>query len=161
MEREQQPCLFCGGSHPPGDHRACDGRQGRMEASLPLPHFVPETHARTTDPDTSLAAALAVDATEMQQRVYAIHQEHPEGLTDEELLLHYGRRYTLAGRSQESHMSPRKRRSDLATARILVDSGLRRPLVSGRNGVVWRIATPEERRRYAEETSRDALAVTT
>ena len=138
-----QPCLFCGGDASEPNHRArCDGRQGRAEADATAwPRFEPYTHARTSDPETSRAAADAIaDATEVQRRVYAIHRQHPEGLTDEQLLTHYTAAHGVAGRSLESKSSPRKRRSDLTNAGVLIDSGARRPLVSGRNGVVWIVA---------------------
>ena len=130
-------CLFCGSEMIDPDHLAhCDGRQGRIEALVKLPTFDPYEHARTSDPDTSTAAALMVDATEVQRRVYLIFREHPDGLTDEALVGLYAKQYPVA-RSLESRSSPRKRRSDLARAGILVDSGNRRLLTSGRYGVVW------------------------
>lgn len=104
--------------------------------------FEPHAHARTSDPETSHEAAALVNASEMQQRVLAIYRDHPNGLTDEELVAIYAQRFSTGGRSLESRSSPRKRRSDLANANLLVDSGQRRPLASGRNGVVWRVADP-------------------
>jgi len=103
--------------------------------------FDPWSHARRTDPDTSLEAAFRIeDASEMEQRVYTIHLIYrPEGLTDETFLDHYGEIYGLNGRTGESKSSPRKRRSDLTRKGILVDSGERRTLRSGRPGVVWKI----------------------
>jgi len=132
------PCLFCGGDRSAADHaRRCDGRQGVVDAAA----FDPIAHTRRTDPDTSAAAAWAItDATEVQRRVLAIHKTHPAGLTDEELIAAYTRTYAPSARSLESRSSPRKRRSDLAHAGVLVDSGERRPLTSGRNGVVWKVA---------------------
>lgn len=89
---------------------------------------------RHSDPDTSLAAAERLEFTEVQARVLAIHKAHPErGLTDEELL----RLYTDAYVTAES--SPRKRRCDLARLGLIVDSGERRLLISGRRGIVWRL----------------------
>lgn len=141
---EFQVCLFCSGNAAEPDHGSrCDGRQGRLEAAEPAEGavgYAPYAHARTSDPDTSLAAALAVEASEVQQRVYALHRQHPEGLTDEELLHWYASAHLVPGRSLESKSSPRKRRSDLTNAGLLVDSGARRPLSSGRRGVVWVLA---------------------
>lgn len=136
------PCLFCGGDARAPDHaRRCDGRQGRVEAAFAFDGdpFDPVEHARTTDPDTSKAAACEVqDATEVQLRVIALHRQHPSGLTDEELVALYAREYPQP-RSLESQASPRKRRSDLARAGVLADSGDRRPLASGRHGIVWKL----------------------
>ena len=140
-----QRCLFCSGDASAPDHgKQCCGRQGQIEAdaaaAADLPTFEPFEHARTSDPETSLAAARMVDASEVQQRVFAIFRAHADdGLTDEELLALYAREWPSA-RSLESRSSPRKRRSDLARAGILVDTGNRRQLSSGRNGVVWSLA---------------------
>jgi hypothetical protein len=150
-----QTCLFCGGDASEPDHGLhCDGRQGAVEAAYVDPAdrdrwqaatpppitsvpYVAYREVRTTDPDTSAAAAasIAAEATEVQRRVYAIHAAHPDGLTDEELLTVY-----LAIHGPAAESSPRKRRCDLAHAGLIVDSGDRRPLISGRNGIVWTIA---------------------
>jgi hypothetical protein len=137
LTRDADPCRFCGGNPAEPDHaRRCDGRQGRVEAQA---DYDPHVHARTADPDTSHAAAWSVtEASMVQARVYALHQSHPDGLTDEELVLLYARAHA-PGRSLESRASPRKRRSDLARTGVLVDSGERRVLTSGRRGVVWKL----------------------
>jgi|SRR5262245_31791521 len=148
-----QVCLFCGGDASEPDHAAhCDGRQGRLEAQgVVADAWEPDTHARATDPDTSHAAAWSiVDATEIQRRVYGLYRRSPAGLTDEELLAVYARTYDVNGRSLESRASPRKRRSDLTRAGVLVDSGERRPLSSGRCGVVWKVASTTVVRQYEE-----------
>jgi hypothetical protein len=135
-------CLFCGEDASGPDHLAhCDGRQGRAEAftfdSDPVGAYAPHEHVRTTDPDTSHEAAWSVtDATVVQARVVAIYEAHPAGLTDEELVAAYARDWP-GTRSLESRASPRKRRSDLARAGVLIDTGERRTLTSGRRGIVW------------------------
>ena len=68
-----------------------------------LAPYDPFKNVRTTDPPTSHAAAEMVDVTEVQRRVLELHTEHPEGLTDEELLDLYRQRH---GPTAES--SPRK-----------------------------------------------------
>jgi hypothetical protein len=100
----------------------------------PYTPYEPNKNVRGSDPATSHAAAasIAADVTEVQRRVRAIHVEYPAGLTDEELLRKYIARY---GPTAES--SPRKRRHDLTVLGIIVDTGERRPLVSGRSGIVW------------------------
>lgn len=127
-------CLFCGGNRSEANHLArCDGRQGGVEERPFVPYEAFE-HARTTDPDTSHAAAAAVvDATEVQLRVYGLLVHR---MTDEELMAAYA---TTFGewRVGESASSPRKRRSDLTRMGWVVDSGERRRLRSGRNGIVW------------------------
>jgi len=133
----EQRCLFCGGdSTEPNHWEFCDGRQGgRVED---VPPFRPHEHARTTDPDTSHAAAWAVsDATEVQLRVIELLGEC--AMTDEELIVAYHRKHG-DDRIGEAQLSPRKRRSDLTRFGWVVDSGIRRTLRSGRQGVVWTLA---------------------
>jgi len=136
-------CRFCGEDD--GDDLLhslrCNGQQGRVEAAADTawPDFRPHEHARTTDPDTSYAAAARVtDATEVQQRVLALLGMRP--MTDEEILAAYERRYGRPD-SRQAAESPRKRRSDLVRLGLVVDSGERRLLTSGRMGVVWRLTT--------------------
>jgi hypothetical protein len=98
--------------------------------------YDPYEHVRVDDPDTSRAAAYSLtqaDVTEVQRRVLAILGHHPEGLTDEELLHEYMRDHVTA------ESSPRKRRHDLTQAGFIADTGQRRPLVSGRHGIVWKL----------------------
>lgn len=84
---------------------------------------------RNTDPDTSVEAAASVSTAirAAQQRVLDWLKTQPEGATDEELLAAMG--------SRSSHF--RTRRSELTGRGLVIDSGQRRKLVSGRNGIVW------------------------
>lgn len=89
---------------------------------------------RTSDPDTSHAAAASLDdISEVQALVLDIHKAHPSGLTDEELLAIYSRDRVTA------ESSPRKRRCDLTKLGALFDSGERRELSTGRKGIVWKV----------------------
>jgi hypothetical protein len=135
-------CLFCGGdTSEPGHAMRCDGRQGRVEAALEpvAAPYAPHENVRTSDPSTSHAAALALDdeaITVVQGRVLDCHHAAgARGLTDEELLAAYVERFGVTAES-----SPRKRRNDLTKAGAILDSGERRPLVSGRQGIVWKLA---------------------
>lgn len=94
------------------------------------------TRVRPTDPETSHAAAqaLGVRATLMRGNVLAIHIAHPEGLTDDEQFDLYVQRYGSVPSS-----SVRNRRHDLVVAGLVADSGIRRPMISGRMGIVWRL----------------------
>lgn len=107
----------------------------------PLARIPAHEQVRVTDPDTSHAAANSLDVTVVQQRVYALHWAHPGGLTDEELLHLYQQQHGVTAES-----SPRKRRCDLTRMGVLNDTGLRRPLVSRRMGIVWGIAVWEKTR---------------
>lgn len=133
-------CRFCGAPIEADDllHQLhCDGRQGAVEATEPIAPYEPWENVRTSDPDTSKAAAESLDVTEVQRRVLTIHTaKRREGLTDEQLLGEY---VGLHGVTAES--SPRKRRCDLTKIGLIIDSGERRPLKSGRNGIVWRLAS--------------------
>jgi hypothetical protein len=132
-------CRHCDEDVDPSDllHKlSCCGQQGAVEAEEPLAPYAPFENVRASDPDTSRAAAASLDVTVVQARVYKIHMEHKfRGLTDEELLGIYVRYY---GPTAES--SPRKRRCDLTKAGLIVDSGQRRMLKSGRMGIVWLVA---------------------
>jgi len=130
-------CKHCGEDD--GDNlfhkETCDGQQGQVEAQEPRAPYVPHENVRGTDPDTSRAAAESLDVTVVQQRVYEIHLEYPAGLTDEELLSAYIKRFGVTAES-----SPRKRRCDLTKIGLIVDSGERRALKSTRQGIVWKLA---------------------
>jgi hypothetical protein len=101
------------------------------------PEFKVKEHVRTTDPDTSRAAAESVagSVTLVQKRVVEIHSEHPEGMTDEELTDAYIGLYGPAGQS-----SVRSRRHDLAVKGRFIETTLRRKLRSGRSGIVWQLS---------------------
>src|SRR4030095_3202085 len=93
-------------------------------------------HVRSTDPDTTHAAAESIveGATLVQKRILELHSERPEGMTDEELTDLYIETYGPTGES-----SIRSRRHDLTGKGRFEDTGLRRELRSGRKGIVWRL----------------------
>jgi hypothetical protein len=99
--------------------------------------YDPRKHARRDDPSTSHAAAHSIveTATVVQRRVLEIHHGFDKGLTDEELTEIYKARYGPCGQS-----SIRSRRNDLALKNLLVDSGEKRELHTGRMGIVWKLA---------------------
>lgn len=86
--------------------------------------------ARPSDPPTSLQAPT--DLAPMQTAVLDVHQAHPDGLTDEELRRHLPR---LNGGSVV------KRRTELARAGLVYDTGTTRTTYSGRAAIVWRVAS--------------------
>lgn len=101
--------------------------------------------ARNTDPATSHAAARSVQGERKSQRaVWAVMRRHGD-LTDEELVAAYEAdvaahqgisRYEKLPRQSPSGI--RTRRSELVEQGWVVDSGLRKPLASGRRAIVWR-----------------------
>jgi hypothetical protein len=92
--------------------------------------------ARTTDPDTSHAAAASVTSLANTQRGIYMLLSLDGPATDEELLYRWHERMAAP-------MSPsglRTRRSELVDMGYVRDTGDRRPLQSGRNAIVWGIA---------------------
>lgn len=88
------------------------------------------TRARKTDPVTSHRAAesIAPRVSALQKIVLEeIRRAGPNGLTDEELTERVGLHGSTA----------RTRRSELVDAGKVVDGKRKRPLASGRLGVVW------------------------
>ena len=86
---------------------------------------------RSTDPDTSHAAAAASPGVRAQDRrqVLMLHASHPAGLTDFELAALGGRQQTSFG----------KRRGELRDAGYIEDTTRRRAAPSGASAIVWRI----------------------
>jgi hypothetical protein len=86
------------------------------------------TLARTTDPTTSHdAAQFSLDkAPLLQQRIYEILADFPEGLTDDEITDMYELSASLQGWEPVLHDTPRKRRSDLTNRGVVIPTGRRR-----------------------------------
>ena len=103
-----------------------------MEHQLPL--VTPR--ARTTDPATSHQAARSVAHLRQTQRaVYTLLAlEGPQ--TDEELAYLWHER--MADPISPSGL--RTRRAELVDQGLVIDTGCRRPISSGRNAIVWGIA---------------------
>jgi len=82
---------------------------------------------------TSAQAADSLDAKRLnalQRSVLEVLRQEPAGLTDEE----------IAGRLQMNPSTERPRRIELARRGLIVEAGTRRTS-SGRNAVVWRVAS--------------------
>lgn len=90
--------------------------------------------ARSTDPDTSWAAAAdaLVNADTDRARVLEMHRAHPEGLTDFELAELMGRQQTSVG----------KRRGELRDQGLVEYAGIKRPAPSGSMSRVWKAVIP-------------------
>lgn len=97
---------------------------------LDLPDPSTRLHHRR-DPDTSRQAAQSIlgALTEIQQRVLDYARDHPEGFTDADL----GAAFPGA-----SYSTYRTRRGELVEKGLIVDTGQRVKLPSGRGAVVWR-----------------------
>jgi len=82
---------------------------------------------RSTDPDTSIAAASSVMTEIGKSKVLKALQKYPNGLTDFELADETGWQQTSIG----------KRRGELRDVGLVIDSGYRKPAPSGRMAIVW------------------------
>lgn len=94
--------------------------------------------ARTTDPSTSHAAARSVtNLTDKQTAVLALFTALGR-MTDEVFVERYADS-VKAGLPipQQPPSGLRTRRDELVTAGLMRDTGERKPLVSGRLGIVW------------------------
>lgn len=91
--------------------------------------------ARRTDPSTSHEAAESVENLTATQKYVLEALVRPR--TDLELVEAYGY-LKLAPRASESGI--RSRRAELVRSGLVVDSGERKKLPSGRRAIVWRRA---------------------
>jgi hypothetical protein len=96
--------------------------------------------ARTTDPETSHAAAASVRGLNRSRGlVYAVLEALGDA-TDEEL---YDEIVARHGIGRISVSGARTRRKELVELGLVVDSRVRRPMRSGRSAVVWALAHSE------------------
>lgn len=95
-------------------------------------------HARNTDPATSHEAADTVRNISATQAAILAALRAP--MTDEQLVDTY---YALVDSMRAPNASPsgiRSRRAELARQGLVVDTGERRKLVSGRHAILWKAA---------------------
>lgn len=108
--------------------------------NTPAPFTV---RARTTDPETSHLAAASIDESTLrdsQRAVLRVLRNVGVGMTDETLIATYRAAWSRDARGripQQSESGIRTRRKELATMGLVVDSGERARLASGRNAIVW------------------------
>jgi hypothetical protein len=96
-------------------------------------------HARNTDPATSHAAAASVlDITQTQ---FVILNLLKNAMTDYELVDLYGvaRAYDEEFVPRASESGIRSRRSELVDRGMVLDSGLRETLPTGRKAILWQL----------------------
>lgn len=110
-------------------------------ASRTGPPEAERAHARHNDPDTSHEAAASVSDIRERQRYVLTCLEHLKEATDEELVEAYPR-YDLP---RQSTSGIRTRRRELADLGLVVQTGAKRVMSSGRRGHVWRLAQPGDR----------------
>ena len=93
--------------------------------------------ARTTDPDTSWAAARSIDNEALrasQQQVLEILRKHGP-LTDEAIYRYVNGEQSVSG--------ARTRRSELVDAGLVRDSGARARTAAGRQTIVWEVVVSD------------------
>jgi hypothetical protein len=98
-----------------------------------------EARARTSDPDTSHAAAKSVKKmTLVQSRVWFLFGRK-RAMTDTELIELWNREHQIFPDSypRVSESGLRTRRRELVDRGSLKDSGLRQTLPSGRKAILW------------------------
>lgn len=98
-----------------------------------------DAHARTSDPDTSHAAAASIERHGLraaQLAVLACLRERG-AMTDEMLAHHYEKMWRHRDWPQQRPSGLRTRRSELAAVGLVFDSEHRVKLASGRYGIVW------------------------
>lgn len=96
-------------------------------------------YARETDPQTSHDAAASVkNLTETKQHILQILSLADR--TDEELILKYTIWGTNNGWKWVSESGIRSRRAELVKAGLVIDSGKRKTLNTGREAIIWRKA---------------------
>lgn len=131
----------------PGAHRVDVDPVEEQEKEAPVEEtpLATRARARNTDPSTSHAAAASIAAEELrlsQEAVLAVFKSNhnfPHGLTDPEVAEVY---FEARERDPHSypHQSPsglRTRRREVTDAGLLVDTGHKRQLSSGRWAIVW------------------------
>ena len=97
--------------------------------------------ARTTDPETSHAAAASITGlTARQDAVLRVFKRNRFPMTDVSLCAMYENSVRRGVVPAQSVSGIRTRRAELVDRGLLVDSGNRARLASGRKAIVWRLA---------------------
>jgi len=101
-----------------------------------------EPKARTTDPETSHAAAASLERlTERRQAVWAVLAEYGP-LTDEALVSIYDQLADDGLIPPQSPSGVRTRRNELAKLGLVADTGQRGTTISGRMAMLWASVNP-------------------
>jgi hypothetical protein len=104
--------------------------------------FPPETRYRGSDPDTSREAAHSLPSAVVRASQEAVLEllRRIGPSTDVEIAVVYEQERTARSWPAQSPSGLRTRRSELVQLGLVADSGQRRQLPSGRNGIVWIVA---------------------
>jgi len=93
--------------------------------------------ARNTDPETSHEAADSVKMRRNQKAVLQVFKDDPSGFTDWELVRVYPEYKELPVQSESGL---RTRRKELVEQGLVIDTGRKQRLPSGRRAIIWCIA---------------------
>ena len=98
-----------------------------------------QAHARSTDPDTSRAAAASISEDDLRKSQQAVLRILRTGeFTDTELVAVYQASMYEGEVPKQSVSGIRTRRSELVKAGLVHDTGKRVALTSGRRSIVWK-----------------------
>lgn len=104
-----------------------------------------QPRARGTDPDTSHEAARRVlNMTDKRQAVLQQFMRAPFGMSDNSLV-DFARLSDDANLRGQTASGLRTRRSELVSMGLIVDSGRRATLPSGRRAIVWTLKPAEDK----------------
>ena len=95
---------------------------------------------RKTDPDTSRDAALSVTEETVTMTQKRILEKLQVAMTDQELVEQFHIDFQYGESKFVSDSGIRSRRAELVVKGLVVDSGLRMKLASGRFGIMWKVA---------------------
>jgi hypothetical protein len=90
---------------------------------------------RVTDPSTSFQAAASVENVTKTQSAILLILEFAK--TDDELIDSYYSLASVGGAPNASPSGIRSRRKELVNRELVIDSGERKKLSSGRSAIVW------------------------
>ena len=103
--------------------------QQTLDFSASLYPAAPGFKRGSVDTSAESARRMARRAVLLRHRCAEILRQHPEGLTSDEVAAALG----------QTVLAIRPRVSEMHTTEIVVDTGLRRPNISGHPAAVWRL----------------------
>lgn len=102
---------------------------------------IERARARRTDPGTSHAAAKSLGDVRPSQRFVLRALKRLGAATDEQLVSYYTEcADNFPSVPAQSPSGIRTRRRELTDAKLVIDTGKRRRLKSGRRAIVWKVA---------------------
>jgi hypothetical protein len=150
-----KPCANCGHRDKHSSVSGCIDYDADKGAWCPCTEYVapvkaapvraPQQRTRTTDPETSLAAAASLDPDNLRASQSAVlrFMRDRGPMTDVDLVDAYtstpADRALIENLPRQSASGLRTRRAELVAGGLVVDTGERRRLESGRQAIVWAV----------------------